>query len=169
MKILTLLFILCSLVIGQQNVLFDGAYDEDGSGSENSDDFNLTDLANDKYLGLEILTLDIDSLVSLTDATSTVRDNGIFFINQYRVNGDWYSGDTIRWDRFDTSNIENNIIDRDLVTILPLTYHDSLLVWVNEPDSTNNIMGLPYDRRRVKMLWADSINIADIDLRQGIH
>lgn len=166
-----LFFLLClvGLSLGQSTTLLSGDFEEDGSGIAYTGSYNSTDVAVDKFLGFEVFTLDIDSLPSLTDATGTVRDNTIAFINEYKRNGKWWTGDSIRWDRFDTSNLESSIIQRNLVWISPITYNDSLLVWHNDPTDTSNIQGLIWKERRVKIVWSDSVSFNNLNLEVEVH
>jgi len=94
-----------------------------------------------QFNGLFSTILDLDSISSYPG-----KDSALYFFPNYKINGKWYSGDTILWDRFNTADFHINdpALNLDIESVVAQTYFDSLLVWtsfpsVPSPSDTSNV------------------------------
>lgn len=167
--ILTLLF-LVSFGYGQEYRLFRSYdLDVDAASTVDSDEANFTDdyRGLGKFDGLVTLVLDVDS----STTASGGGNDSLYFVPMYKISGDWFTGDTIQWDRLNTASygIDDAFIDTNIELVIVETYHDSLLIWKNDPTTTTTIEGYPmWQDFKVRVLHKDSVD-CEINLDAGRH
>ncbi len=166
--ILSLLFLL-SFSYGQEYRLWVEEYTATAAGSDDSDSFNFTDRYTTvgKYLGLTAIVLDVDS----STTSSGGGNDSLYFVTMYKVGGTWFTGDTIQWDRVNTAayHIDDTFFNSNQELIIPEVYHDSLMVWRNDPTSTVDVEGYPmWQEFGLRMLHNDSCDVI-LDVRAGRH
>ena len=114
------------------------------------------------FLGLFTLTMDVDSVIN------TALDS-FYVVSRYKIQGTWYTGDTLQWDRLDTSEIDATIIQTNKELILPDTHGDSLFVWTNDPTVTTNIQGIPaYEQFGIAILHKTLVDF-NVTIQLGRH
>jgi hypothetical protein len=165
-----LLFILISLLLlfslgyGQNYKLWAETFTATAASTDDSEDWDFTDEYRNlgKFAGLVAVILDVDS-----STTENGDDDSLYFFPMYKINGDWFVGDTIEWDRITTDEIDSTFIDVNIEAIIPSALHDSLMIWKNDPTSTTTIEGYPvWTDFKLRMSHNDSVTFG-IDARAG--
>lgn len=134
------------------------------AGTDYSEDWNFADEYRDigKFDGLVCVTLDLDS-----STTVNGDDDSLYFFPEYKVNGEWFRGDTIAWDSLSTSKIDSAFYNVDVKAVVVPDVHNNILIWQNDPTSTTSIEGLPvWTDFRLAKTYNDSVTYT-IDARAG--
>jgi len=161
-KAFVVLLLAFSLVFALEQSVFNETVSSGTAGTDYSRTISLNnDVESDgKFQGLWGLALDVDSV-----ATTNTVDDSLCFFPQYRIAGEWVTGDTITW------NIVNSDQSFSSTTkwVLPTTNHNDLLVWWTDPTTEVNIQGYPFEHVRVVRVATGGTLEYAIDLRSNFH
>lgn len=151
------------ILYAEEKALFKETVTSGASGSDYSSMLDLEDNVRNygEFHGLLGLALNIDSLTdaSITDTSS--HDDSLLFFPQYRIAGEWVTGDTIQWYRvgLDTGWIDST------KWVIPETHHTWNLIWQSDPDVAGTIQAYPWQVMRVKRTAVTDTNNYAIELR----
>lgn len=136
----------------QQKTLWNITYTKPAAGTQESLSFNpyIAPTSEYKFTGQLVVTLDVDS------STKQGDNDSLYFFPMYKINDEWFTGDTIQWDRI-PDEIDDTILNSNIEAVVVQTFQDSLLIWVTDPTSTTTIEGYPvWLDFKLKMSYNDS-------------
>jgi len=163
-KILVFILLAFALTFALEQALWLQTFEADDGGTFYSSTISLNNdvESNGQFNGLWGLALGLDTLV-WTDTTS---NDSLLFFPEYRIAGEWVTGDTIEWS---TVVRDSGFASTGIKYVIPQTYYDSLLVWFTDPTTTANLQGYPFEFTRVKMIVVSDSNYFEIDLRSNYY